>query len=91
MTSQPCSRRRSAATDESTPPLMPTTIRAAIEEAGARATPQAPLAWVRLEPEELLDGVKGSPRMVADLIIWPGAERRILGYTDGHVRAFYGP
>jgi hypothetical protein len=65
-------------------------IVSAIETAGARATSAAPLAWVRLEPEELLDGVKGSPRMVADMITWPGRERRVFGYADGHVRAFYG-
>ena len=62
-------------------------IIAAIEAAGASATSQAPLAWVRLEPETLLDGVKDSPRFVADIISWPGGARRILGYTDGHVRA----
>lgn len=62
-------------------------IVAAIEQAGAGATKQAPLAWVRLEPEALLDGVRDSMRMVIDLITWPSGERRILGYTDGHVRA----
>lgn len=65
-------------------------IRDAIEAAGARATAAAPLAWVRLEPEQLLDGVKGSPRMAADMIVWPGGARRVFGYADGHVRAFYG-
>lgn len=60
-----------------------------IEAAGARATKAAPLAWVRLEPEALLDGVRDSPRMVADVISWPGGERRVLGHTDGHARAFY--
>jgi hypothetical protein len=65
-------------------------IIAAIEAAGARATSAAPLAWVRLEPEELLTGEKGSPRMAADMITWPGGGRRVFGYTDGHVRAFYG-
>lgn len=64
-------------------------IVSAIEEAGAAATPDAPLAWVRLEPEGLLDGVQGSPRMMIDLITYPGAHRRILGHTDGHVRAVY--
>jgi hypothetical protein len=62
-------------------------IAEAIEGAGARATEAAPLAWVRLEPEALLDGVRDSVRMVIDLITWPGGERRILGYTDGHVRS----
>lgn len=58
----------------------------AIEEAGARATAQAPLAWVRLEPEGLFGGEISSARMVFDLVTWPGGHRRILGYTDGHVR-----
>jgi hypothetical protein len=60
----------------------------AIQSAGAAATPEAPLAWVRLEPEAITDGVD-TPRMVADIHIWPGGERRILAYTDGHVRAVY--
>lgn len=61
----------------------------AIEQAGVRATPQAPLAWVRLEPEALTDGVEEGFRFVIDLITWPGRERRILGYTDGHVRTVH--
>lgn len=59
----------------------------AIETAGANATRQAPLAWVRLEPEALIDGVRDSSRFVADIITWPGGKRRVLGYTDGHVRS----
>ncbi len=62
-------------------------IIAAVEQAGAGATPQAPLAWVRLEPEALLDGARDSQRFVADITAWPGGERRVLAYTDGHVRA----
>jgi len=61
----------------------------AIQSAGARATERAPLAWVRLEPEALTDDVRDSPRMVIDVITWPGAKRRIIGYTDGHVRSVY--
>lgn len=61
----------------------------AIESAGARASARAPLAWVRLEPEALTDNVRDSPRMVIDLTTWPGAKRRIIGHTDGHVRAVY--
>jgi hypothetical protein len=58
-----------------------------IRAAGEAASPEAPLAWVRLEPEALTDGVRESVRIVLDLTTWPGAERRVLGYTDGHVRA----
>lgn len=60
----------------------------AIRDAGARATPQAPLVWVRLEPEGVTDGVD-TPRFVVDIHVWPGGERRILAHTDGHVRAVY--
>jgi len=61
----------------------------AIRQAGELASPEAPLAWVRLEPEALTDGVRDSVRMVVDLTTWPGGERRILAYTDGHVRGVY--
>jgi len=62
-------------------------IAAAIEGAGARATPEAPLAWLRLEPEGVLGGSRESPRFLVDMITWPGAVRRTLAYTDGHARA----
>ena len=64
-------------------------ITAAITTAGESATADAPLVWVRLEPEALFDGPRDSPRVVLDTITWPGAQRRILGYTDGHVRTVY--
>lgn len=64
-------------------------IIAAIREAGERASADAPLAWVRLEPEAVTDNVANGLRFVIDLTTWPGGERRILGYTDGHVRAVY--
>jgi len=64
-------------------------IIAAIKSAGGRATLRAPLAWVRLEPEALTDNVANGVRMVLDLHIWPGGRRRVLAYTDGHVRAVY--
>jgi hypothetical protein len=58
----------------------------AMERAGARATEAAPLAWVRFEPEALVDGVRDSLRYVLDLTTWPGGRRRILAYADGHAR-----
>lgn len=61
----------------------------AIQSAGASASERAPLVWVRLEPEALTDNVRDSPRMVIDLTTWPGGQRRIIGYTDGHVRAVW--
>jgi len=64
-------------------------IVAAIHAAGKAATPQTPVAWVRLEPEAVTDGVENGLRFVVDLHTWPGGERRVLAYTDGHVRAVY--
>ncbi len=66
-----------------------TAIIDAITSAGGRATEKAPLAWVRLEPEALTDNLRDSPRMVIDITTWPGEHRKIIGYTDGHVRAVY--
>jgi hypothetical protein len=62
-------------------------ITAAIESEGARATQAAPLARLRLEPETVLGGPLDSTRMLLDLTIWPGGERRVLAATDGHVRS----
>jgi hypothetical protein len=64
-------------------------IVSALEAAGAAATPSAPLAWVRLEPEALTDGVENGLRFVVDLHTWPGGARRVLAHTDGHVRSVY--
>ena len=44
---------------------------------------------MRLEPEALTDGVRDSLRMVVDITTWPAGERRVLAYTDGHVRGVY--
>ena len=57
-------------------------IARAITEAGERGG--APLAWLRLEPEAVLDGPRDSTRFLVDLITWPGGERRTLATTDGH-------
>jgi hypothetical protein len=64
-----------------------TTIREAIEAAGARATARAPLAWLRLEAEALLEDLRESPHFLVDLTTWPGGERRRLAFTDGHARS----
>lgn len=61
----------------------------AIQAAGRAATPQAPVAWVRLEPEAVTDSVENGLRFVVDLHTWPGGQRRVLAHTDGHVRAVY--
>jgi hypothetical protein len=59
-------------------------IAQAIERAGTEST--APLAWLRLEPEVVLGGPRDSVRFLIDVVTWPGAERRTLAATDGHVR-----
>jgi hypothetical protein len=61
-------------------------IAAAIETAGASATEECPLGWLRLEPEALLTGPVESIRFLVELITWPGGERRVLAITDGHAR-----
>jgi hypothetical protein len=58
---------------------------ALMEEAGARATPRAPLAWVRLEPQPR------ERRHVLTFQCWPGGPRRPLALCGAHgtnVRAF---
>ena len=58
---------------------------AALITAAGEAGP-APLVWLRLEPEAILGGTRDSMRILIDTITWPGAERRVLAETDGHVR-----
>ncbi len=57
-------------------------IARAIERAGESSA--APLAWLRLEPEGVLDGPRDSTRFLVDLVTWPGGKRRTLATTDGH-------
>jgi hypothetical protein len=51
-------------------------VRGAIEEAGDRASSEAPLAWLRLEPDTEL------ARM--DVTLWPGGESRLLARSGYH-------
>jgi hypothetical protein len=54
---------------------------ARIERAGARATAEAPLAWLRMEPAD--------DRANLELTLWPGGEDRLLaraGYHGNPVR-----
>lgn len=55
-------------------------IEAALAEAGARATPEAPLARIAMEA----DAQKGSAALT--LTTWPGGETRALGRADFHGR-----
>ena len=47
-----------------------------IAEAGRRATPDAPLAWLRMEPGR--DGAE------VRLTIWPGGRERLLAISGYH-------
>jgi hypothetical protein len=51
---------------------------AAMEDAGARATARAPLAWVRLEPQP------GHKRHLLTLRFWPGGEEQRLALSGAH-------
>ena len=53
---------------------------ALIEAAGARATADAPLAWLSMENDGAGDGA------AVTLRIWPGDEMRVLGRADFHGR-----
>ncbi len=53
---------------------------AALEAAGARATPDAPLAWLGME------GDGGTPGAALGLRLWPGNQRFALGRADFHGR-----
>ena len=54
-------------------------ITAAMEAAGERATPRAPLAWLRSEPP-------GLDLVEIRLRLWPGGEDRLLGRAQHHGR-----
>ena len=54
-------------------------ITALIEDAGARATAAAPLAWLRFD-------LFGEARYEVHLRLWPGGELRKLGYACPHGR-----
>ncbi len=53
-------------------------VAAALADAGATATRDTPLAWLRFEP----DGTRGTAAIL--LTLWPGGETRALGRGDYH-------
>ena len=60
-------------------------IQSLIEEAGKSATPEAPLGWVRFEPEILLTGAPNILEPALDITYWPSGQHRILARSNGHV------
>lgn len=52
-----------------------------IRRAGASASPEAPLAWLRLEPEAERTG---EPVFRVRLTLWPGGEDRALAVSSPH-------
>jgi hypothetical protein len=54
---------------------------AIIEEAGARATPGQPFAWLRMEPANRTFDVR--------LTQWPGGHERLLATANAHGREIY--
>ena len=55
-------------------------IRGLIEEAGGRATDDAPLAWLKFETPEA-----GEIPFAVRLTVWPGGEERLLARAHPHV------
>ena len=53
-------------------------IAAALERAGAAATAEAPLAWLRYEHDQ------GDERITLRLRTWPGGEERLLAHCHPH-------
>lgn len=53
-------------------------MRAALSAAGARATPDAPLYWLRMEPEHLLRA------MTVRLTCWPAGDEQLLATAGAH-------
>jgi hypothetical protein len=49
-----------------------------IEDAGGRATSEAPLAWLSMEA--------GADQADIHLTIWPGGERRLIARSSFHGR-----
>jgi hypothetical protein len=60
-----------------------TRVRTVIEEAGGRATPDAPMAWLRMEGKYSYALLRFLPHEVW-LTSWPGGEERKVAETGAH-------
>lgn len=56
-----------------------------MQQAGAEATPEAPLAWVRFEPKSLLSSASNILDPCLDIISWPHGIQREIARSNGHV------
>jgi hypothetical protein len=64
--------------DEYLGPAVRAAFHGALEQAGAEATADAPLAWVRLEPTPATRGY------AVTLTTWPGGEDRVVATSGAH-------
>jgi hypothetical protein len=64
--------------DEYLTPAARVALHGSLVEAGASATPDAPLAWVRLEPTPATRGY------AVTLTTWPGGEERAVATSGAH-------
>ena len=61
-------------------------IAAALTAAGGAASPGAPRAWLRFEPEIVRGGPRAAGLFHVTLTTWPGGEERRLAEVDPHGR-----
>jgi len=61
------------------PAASQTALRTTIDEIGARTTPDAPFAWLRMEPSP-----ESMMVMQVRLTLWPGGEERLLAEAHPH-------
>jgi hypothetical protein len=62
------------------PPDVKARVTSAMDAAGRAASPDAPVAWLRVEPDS------SQPYAEVKLTIWPNGETRVLGNADFHGR-----
>ena len=63
-------------------------VAAAVESAGRAASPEAPLAWLRMEPPDDPGRLSAAAEDLAELRVrlWPGGNDRLIAYTGYHGR-----
>lgn len=66
------------------PPDTQARIRAHMEQAGARATAKAPLAWLRFEMDTAVASTDDTEAPTLRLKLWPGGADRLLAHAHPH-------